>query len=459
MKVAAKAVVVLLVTLIMGGSIFLAVTKLPGLLTGTEGKDSQKVGVVDFGKLLKAHQDWKKLDGIDKQIADIEQKMNNAPSGMQKLGLEQAERLKKAQIQAEAELKQEISGITSSLEKQKAAFEAQMAGEVKKIQEEMSKLKAQAKNAQGQTPPEQIKPYSEQMKDFSRDLIILRDRQVAAKRLELQKKAKEKIDADKGRLESELSSYEQQLARENQQEKLNIQLKLQVNQNDEEHQHLKEELAKISDEESRLKEKKKNEIAAEMDKLGNVEMDKIDKEVLAYKAKIDQDISAQLSRKQVQLGGGKEPIVASNPALSEYQRKGMELTKAFQAKQKEMEAKLLSANEDSRRKLEEKKRTLESQLKTLEKSVMKEVLQNRDKLAKTEMERMERSRLQIEKLQRERGKLYSAMESDIKDEVALLARKERVPFVVGMYIVNVEGTDLTDKALEMMKKAQATSGK
>jgi hypothetical protein len=450
-KVWKRVIVILVLLILVGGAIFLLTTN-EGLKKAWAGNDSLKVGVADYTKLIKAHPDWKRLEGIDEKIASMEQSMYNAPSMMQKMGSESMERMQKAQRAAEAELRAEIDRLSADLKKERDALQAQFAGEAKKLQEQMKALQAEAKKARtAEAPPrEENRSHPEQMKSFARDLILQRDRLVSAKRLELQKKAKEKMDAEKNRIEGELASYEAQIAKENQQEKLNIQLKFQVSKDDQENARLKEELARISAEESKLKEKKKSEVAAEIEKIGNEELSRIDKEVNAYKTRIDADIRNQL--------GGKPPMTAEKPAPPEpttvqksFQARADELAKSFDAKKAAMEAKLDSAQSESRNKLEAKKAQLERQLKEQEKLLMKDMMKNKEKMAAAEQERVGKQKMEIEKLQDDRDKLYNSMLSSIKGEVSEIAKKEKLPLVVGMYVVNIKSVDLTDRTIERMK--------
>jgi Skp family chaperone for outer membrane proteins len=453
-KVWKRIIIGVVFLLVMGGVIAVLATN-EGLKKAWAGDDTMKVGVADYTRLLKAHSDWKRLEGFDEKIASLEQSMYNSPSMMQKMGSEHMERMQKAQREAEAELRAEIDRLSSDLKKERDALQAQFAGEAKKLQEQMKALQAEAKKAQtAELPPkEENRSYPEQMKSFARDLVLQRDRLVSAKRLELQKKAKERMDEKKARLDGELAAYEAQIARENQQEKLNIQLKFQVTKDDQENARLKEELARISEEEGKLKEKKKVEVAAEIEKYGNDELSKIDKEVSAYKAKVDADIRNQL--------GGKPPMTTEKPssagpttAQKGFQARAEELAKAFNAKKADMEAKLDSAQTESRKKLEAKKAQLEGHLKEHEKLLMKDMMNNREKLAQAEQERIEKQRNEIEKLQSERDKLYDSMLSSIKEEVSEVARKEKLPLVVGMYVVNIKSVDLTDKTIEKMKQSK-----
>lgn len=413
-----------------------------------------KIGIVDFSKLIKEHADNAQLEALDKKLAAFEQSMYDTPTVMQKMGMEQVNRMQSARQAAEAELKREMANISATLERERAALESQMKEELRKTEAEMKVLREKAKNDAGSEPAlkSDVKSYSQSLREFSRDLLVLRDRQLTAKRLELQKQAKERIEVEKSRIEGELSSYEQQIAKENQQEKLNIQLKLQVNKDDQETVHLREELSRISEEESKLKEKKKAEVAAEIEKIGNTEMARIDKEIKAYQSKLDSDIRKQLNARGANIGGGTQDTGGSSG--NKYQNQGMNLARQFEAKKNALQGRLMGIQEESRRRFDIKRKALESQLKAQEKIILGEMTKSGSKFQKDEQARMEKKKLDYEKMQSEREKMYNNIVSDIKEKVTEIAKAENIPFVVGSYIANVKGIDLTSKAIEKIRQSR-----
>jgi len=172
-------------------------------------------------------------------------------------------------------------------------------------------------------------------------------------------------------------------------------------------------------------------------------------------SKIDADIKAQLTAKQGQLGG---QIVrtgggsSGNPSVAkEYQAKAMAIAQIFETKKREMESRLNGAQAESKRRLEAKKAELEQHLKAQEKTLIDEIMKNRTTIEKAEQARLDKQRKALENLQAERDKLYNSMLNEVKQEVQLVAKKEKVPVVVGMFVVNVDGVDLTDKAISRMK--------
>lgn len=458
MKKSRVLVIVFFLALVLGLGSFFALKHFGvfGHASKTDGRDDLKVAIVDFTKLIKVHKNNKDLESLDGKIAKLEQQMYNAPSSMQKMGEERFAKLAQSKKAAEEELKREMEVLSGQLMKEKEALEARFEGDVKKMESEMQALKAEAKKRHSAAPPEvdEPQPVGDQMKAFTRDLMLLRERQVTARRLDLQKKAREKIDADRERLDSELAAYESQISKENQQEKLNIQLKMQVTKDDDEMAKLREDLARLNEEESKLKEKKKSEVAEEIEKTGNSEMARIDKDVNAYKAKIDADIRAQVNQKQSSLGGGTVSAGGGgrNVNIKDLQQKGEELNRIFEQKKQSMASQLAGAQEEARRRFDAKRIELEQSIKNQEQQLMKDIMKNREKLAQADMQRMEKQKREIEKLQRERQKLYDSMLEEIKVTVTEVAHKEKIPFVVGLYVVNVNAVDLTEKAIEKIKE-------
>ncbi len=458
MKKSRIVVIVVFLAVVLGFGAFFALRQFNvfGRISKNDDRDNYKVAIVDFTKLIKVHKGYKELESFDDKISKLEQKMYNAPSSMQKMGEERFAKLEQSKKAAEEELKREMENLSGQLMKEKAALEAKFEGDVKKMESEMQALKAEAKKRSSASPSaaEEPQPAGEQMKAFTRDLMLLRERQVTARRLDLQKKAKEKIDAERERLDSELTTYESQISKENQQEKLNIQLKMQVTKDDDEMAKLREELGRLNEEESKLKEKKKTEVAAEIEKVGNVEMARIDKEVDAYKAKIDADIKAQVNQKQSSIGsgGGSTGGGGRTASMKDLQQKGEALNRSFEQKKQNMEAQLTGAQEEARRRFDAKRVQLEQSIKNQEQQLMKDILKNREKLARGDMERMEKQKRELDKLQRDRQKLYDSMLEEIKVQVTEVAHGEKLPFVVGMYVVNVNAVDLTDKVIVKIKE-------
>ncbi len=395
-----------------------------------------KYGVVNVEEVLKAHKDWKRLEQLDKRLEALKTDMGESGSSLESLGAKQADRMKKAQQQAEAELQAQLASVKASLEAHRADVARKIAQEAALARTRMQKL------SQDQGSVRTVRSKAE----LGRDLVALRDRQIAAKRLELQKAAKERMESLKTKLDSELSAYERQIASENQQQRVNIQLKMQLEIPEEEKKKLSDEIAAITNEESRLKEKKRAENNNLIDKKGAEELAAVDREVTAYRSKVDADIKAQLGLSS-----------SSNYSKAEIQKKSEQIVSDFNRKQKELESSLHGASASSEAAMAQKQAQLQQRLSDLRKGMIKEMTQSREKLMKSDMERVSKLQEQYSAQEKQRMNLYTAMLEDIKAEVLKINNKENFTAVFLAYVANVTAEDLTQKTIKSLQLAQGVS--
>ena len=389
-----------------------------------------KIAVVDVEKVIKNHSEWNNLDKIDKKLTDISDEMRKGSGqSLHQLGASQAKKMEEAQKKARAELEAELKAVQASLDAQKRQMEAQ-------FENDLAAAKDAAKNMTRNAPMP-----SNTAAALTGDMLVLRDRQVSAKRLALQKQAKENIDREKTRLDNELLAYEQQISKENQSQRLNIQLKLQLDLSDEEKKALQEELVAINEEETKLKNAKKSEIASQLEALSSREFKSVEDGVAEYKKQLDSDI-----RKQVGYGS------PSKEEASQLQAKANEIQRNLAQKQKDMEAKMMSASAEATRRLNEKKAQIEKRLENLGVSLNKEMEKSREALIKADMEKIERLKSDYASLMSERKNLYDAMLEDVKIAVKKITEEEKIDVVFLSYISNISAEDVTDKTISALKK-------
>lgn len=389
-----------------------------------------KIAVVDVEKVIKKHSDWDKLDRIEKKISEISDEMRKGSGdSLNKLGASQAKKMEEAQKKARAELEAELKQVQASLDAQKRKMEAQ-------FESDLAAAKNAAKNMSRNAPTPSTTAVN-----LTGDMLVLRDRQISAKRLALQKQAKENIDREKTRLDNELLAYEQQISKENQSQRLNIQLKLQLDVAEEEKKALQDELMAINEEEFKLKEVKKQEIASQLEAISSREFKAVDDGVAAYKKQLDSDI-----RKQVGYGS------PSKEEASQLQAKANEIQRNLAQKQKDMEAKMASAGAEANRRLNQKKAQIEKRLENLGASLNKEMKESRDAIIKSDMEKLERLRSDYASLMSEKNNLRDVMLEDIKVAVKKVLEEEKIDVVFLSYIANISAEDITDKTISELKK-------
>ncbi len=389
-----------------------------------------KIAVVDVEKVIKKHSDWDELDRIEKKISEISDEMRKGSGdSLNKLGASQAKKMEDAQKKARAELEAELKQVQASLDAQKRKMEAQ-------FESDLAAAKNAAKNMSRNAPTPSTTAVN-----LTGDMLVLRDRQISAKRLALQKQAKENIDREKTRLDNELLAYEQQISKENQSQRLNIQLKLQLDVAEEEKKALQDELMAINEEEFKLKEVKKQEIASQLEAISSREFKAVDDGVAAYKKQLDSDI-----RKQVGYGS------PSKEEASQLQAKANEIQRNLAQKQKDMEAKMASAGAEANRRLNQKKAQIEKRLENLGASLNKEMKESRDAIIKSDMEKLERLRADYASLMSEKNNLRDVMLEDIKVAVKKVLEEEKIDVVFLSYIANISAEDITDKTISELKK-------
>lgn len=391
-----------------------------------------KYGVIDAAKVIKEHKDFERLDKLDKKIADIQSRMQFENPALYELGAKQAARMKEAQEQAKKELEAQLALVQKNMEQQKTDVARQISKEALTAKAQMEKLGVD-RNAPAGSPTK--------VRELTNDLIILRDRQVAAKRLELQKAGKEKMDRYREKLENELAAYEKQISKENQQQRLNIQLKLQLEITDEEKKALTDELSAIMEEESRLKDSKKAEIGNLIEQQGKQELAEIEAAVTKYQNRVDGDI-----KKQVGLNA------AAPEKQSELETKSRKIVGNFNEKQRALEAQLQGASYQSQRLLEEKQEQLQKRLSDLQKGMLKEMEQSKTQLAKADMERIAALQEELKNASEQRESLYNNMIEDIKLQAKKISETKGLDCIFFSYLVNIKGTDITEETIAAVKQ-------
>lgn len=389
-------------------------------------------GIVNVNESLKFHKDWDTLSNLDRKLLDIEKRISEAQgASFNELGEEHAKKMSEAHKKAQAELEAELKKVESALDAQKRQIQLNFEQDLKKAQSEVQKMRQSSA------------PASKSAAVLTNDMIILRDRQVSAKRLALQKQTKEKIDRERNRLDDELAAYESQISKENQAQRLNIQLKLQLNVGEEDKKALQDELAAINEEEYRLKDAKRVEIASKIDEMAKKEFAAVEEEVEAYKKQLDSDIKKQV---------GYNP--SGSGSASEVEAKAKSIEAALLEKQKNLELQMTEAGNRANRQLNEKREQIEKRLKELDNSLTEEMAQSKDSLIRADMERIAQLQSEYQSVQTERDNLYRTMLDDLEEIILDISKKENVNAVFLSFIVNVSSVDLTDKVVEALKKEE-----
>lgn len=382
-------------------------------------------GIVNVNELMKCHKDWKNLDRYDKKLEDIKKRIEETASGksLRELGEDQAKRMREAHKKAQAELQAELKSVEKSLDQQKQSTQAQ-------FKKAVDEARANAGRLSGSAP-------SKHAAELTGDMVMLRDRQISSRRLALQKKASENVHREKDRLDRELAEYEQQISKENQQQRLNIQLKMQIEGSEEDKKVLQDELAAINEDEAKLKNAKKAAIASELQTLSDREYAAVEKEIAIYQQELNRDILKQV-------GGA--------PAASDAAVQAERIERDLAAKQKSLENEMAAAGEKANSRLNAKKAEIEKRLAELEKSLKNEMMQSQQVLMEADMAKAGQLKSEYDSVEKDRKSLYDAMLADIEKTVLAIASEKGVNVVFMSYVANVSAVDLTDSVKAALEK-------
>jgi len=139
------------------------------------------------------------------------------------------------------------------------------------------------------------KTLQKQFQAYVNDLFALRDRQAAARKLELEKELSEKLSARKRELDRQLAEYDAQVMKANQNTKLNLQLKLMNASSEEEGAALREELSRIAREESEKKDVKRKELNGQYEQYSSSEKSGMEKQYAAYRDELTRQIKEKVA--------------------------------------------------------------------------------------------------------------------------------------------------------------------
>ncbi len=418
------------------------------------------LGVVDYSNLLKAHPDYERLTQLDQQLAELKQEIEFAPMQDRDDVLRAAqEKYKKELLRAQSEMEAEQAAIAAEMaglsDQMKGRLDAEAAKGSAEMQKELEAyIKKNAPEAVAPTEPVNMPaPLSEQRKN----LLLLRERKVQAIKLEVEKVHREQREAERARIDSEIAAYEDEIMRTHQQEKLNLQLKVQVAKDEAEQADLQAQLEAISDEEERLKDAKRAELEGRFKSFRSDSEARQAAETKAAIDKVNREVEGQIGALPASAGAPppaprpKQPtmtpeIKAMIAKKQDELRAKME-AEAAAARQK-MEAEQGAAVARLKAKSEELKARIEKQQEELKKAVQANAREGLSAATKEKIKVLEEQR---DKLQTQRTELFDKMVADLKGDIGEVAKKQKIDIVIGTYIENRGCVDLTDYAMVAIK--------
>lgn len=438
----------------------------------------QRVGVVDVNRLLQLHPSWPQLAELDQQLQDLQGELNG-PEAASSINRQAMAQMSQAQQNAAAEFFGDVQRANAAIRAEQARLEKEYKEQIESIRHEFeasmkkaAQAERQAQQGAGPTPGPSTSPAMEltppapaltrapgakarrfrsaaeqHITSFAEELITLEHHRIAAKSLDLQNQSKKKLDALQQQLTDELAAYVDHLAAQDQHDKLNLQLKLSV-ANDEDKPKLEDALNKITQDESRLKQAKQAEIVAAYEKAKKEEFANIDRMLRAYKAVLDREVRSQIAAEGRRVGvaySGAAGTPARGPNLTGLR------SRAEQAKA-DLERRLKATIGAAKATLAAKKAELNQRLKTLEQRLTQQAIEQGNKLQTRQTAENGKIAAQLKEAQGQRDRLFDRMMADISDRVATVATERRVAVVLGDYILNVNCEDLTDLASVEVRK-------
>lgn len=383
-----------------------------------------KIGVVDYKSLLELHPSYEELNKLNIQISLLESENDKLGMSFGQLTEEQYKVMVDAQKKAEKELIKEMEIIQKELLSRKKELESQLEQDIYATQQKIKDL--QSNNSGNNVKGE--------MEKFAKDMIALRDRQIAAKELELSTLAKDEIEKQRDTVEDELNQYILEISKQNQDKKLQLQLALMSSNDEEERKKAEEALTELEQIATNLKEQKRIELNVKVENFKKEKEKEIQQKLKKYQVTLDRDLKNQLG---LGTNEGSSRIMALQDEL-DYKRRLME---------EELKALSLKAQE----RFEKKKKDLEKKIKDKEKQMMSEALKQQEELSKFKDENKQKTVSQIEMLKEQRDRLMEKIRSDLEKGVKQVADEYNIPYVIGSYVVNINCKDLTDLSILRIK--------
>lgn len=420
---------------------------------------------VNYSELAALHPSFGELKQLDEQIALVEQKKQAVrAAAFQELQKKGQGRMKSAVAEAKAKLEAERSAIEGEMAGLQASLQGQMESELRGIQQRLQgELEAEIKKVKGEDKPASVEPpkmeprIEGQLEDFRNNLAMVRERNLAARRLELEKRIGDEVNAKKAEVDSQIAAYEADLAAQYQGERLNLQLTAQNSSDEAAKAAAQTRLEGINDEIEQKKSARRAELEAGYASLRAEKSAQLQGELEAYTAKLNQEVAQKVAQKRAELGeivpSAPQPSHSSGPP-AQVQAKVAEMqarmASELEARKAELSAQMSGKAEQARARLKAKQEQVEAELKRMEELIAKEMKEQLEKLAPETQKKIDAVDREVEALQGQRKQLAEKMAADISREVGEVAQKKGVEMVVGGFEFS-SYDDITDQAMVAIK--------
>jgi hypothetical protein len=415
---------------------------------------SKMVAVVEGAKLRDAHPDAEKLRDLEKRVEELREEVREIPMrdvmDMRKKGVGT---FRTALEQARAEMEAEKASINGEMAGLAAALNAKAQAEMNELKVEWERKLEGVMKASGAAPPstpEDTAPVS--LGEWEQNLKIMASRNVTARRLELEKASSNELAAERNRLDQQLAAYEDEVSLKYQDEKLNLQMRMQNGPTEEVEKATRERLNQIDDEIAAAKASKRQEVEASMEAFRNQKQASFEKELASYEA----NLMAELRSKAPNLADRpKRPTAApqiSAEAKAKVEQAQREMASAMAARKAEIEGQMSARGNEARARLEAKAKEVEGRLKELERQLQEDMERRSKNLSQKAKQQLEKAKAELKKAEADYKVVYDKVQADLAAAVGKIASKQNIPCVLGTYVVNVELEDLTDLSVVSVKQ-------
>ncbi len=419
------------------------------------GAEDLHLGVVDFDSLLRAHPDHEKLQQLDQQVEVLQQELTFLPMSDQRRVVDESRQRMQAEVEkARKELEAEYARINREMQGLGEAMRSQLQSEGRQLQAHYQGVIEQRTRQLRPAEVELRGDTKARMEAFLGDLSAVRTQRVMARRLELEKQFQQKLEGERARVESELAAYEDQIMRENQQKKLNLQLQLQTVTEAEEEAEIQQQIAAMGDQEQTLKDARRSELFARLEQVREKEHSALEAQLDSFEAALNAEVQQKAAAERNRLAGLPTQAPAAAPDV-QRQIDGIRatITAEMESRQAQMQAAMQARSAEARKRLERKQAEVEKRLADLQSQLKELVEKSADEVSEETQSKMDDVKTRLEALQAERKALYDKMLAELSETVGEVARKQNVPSVIGRFIVNLDCIDLTDLAMVAVKQA------
>lgn len=429
---------------------------------------------VNYEELVTLHPSYQELQALDEKIAQKEVlKREITADAFKELQKEGQGRMKTAVEQAKAKLEGERAAIEGEMAALSASLSAQMEGEMKSIQArlqdeldtDIKELTAGAKPKPDEAPePDPLLNAGRnegQVQDYIANLALVRERNLAARRLELEKRAGDAVNAKKAEIDGQMAAYEADLAAQYQSERVNLQLTAQNSVDEAAKSAAEARLNAISGEIDAKKAAKRAELDAGYAAVRSEETARLQADLEAYQSELNAEVNAKVAQKRRELGDAPEPVARPQTPSGpppEIQAKIEEMrarmNAELSARQSELKGQMAGKAAEAKARLEAKQEQVQKELKEIEIEIAKTLAERAKELSPQTKAKVDKATKEVEELQKQRQALADQIAADISREVGEVAKKKGADMVVGV-VPNLEYSSYPD-ITELAKVAVQT---